>query len=118
MTSLRCVASSLYAGAMLLSLAGCAPVVSEATAATSHTAAASNALAALSSIAPNVASDRIADAPIKGFQQMVIDGHVVVEQRIVGRRRTYPSFHGTGRPYAIHPLSSSTGPYCDFQLIT
>lgn len=61
----------------VLSLAGCAPVSTDAVASPSTSTAASTALAALSTIAPKIAPDQISDAPIKGFQQFIIDGRVV-----------------------------------------
>jgi len=71
------IVCSLIALSMLF-LAGCAPVSTDGVAASPATGtSASTALAALSTIAPKVAPDRVGDAPLKGFKQFVVDGRVV-----------------------------------------
>lgn len=61
--------------ATLLSV-GCSPATNSAPPAAPAKNAASTALAAMSTIVPNVSPDLVSDAPIDGFQQLVIDGRV------------------------------------------
>ena len=67
--------------ASLAALAACAPAPASTTAAPQTAAVASSpataARAAMAKIAPNATPERIANAPIEGFQQMVVDGRVV-----------------------------------------